>query len=159
MPFVVASHSARQNCADTGLEGIVTGTDGLPMAGVEIQYGEIGIAGSRFIARTDANGRYGALLVPGSNKTAAYQAHNWYAYVLQNGQPASERFQFATDPIFANNPSYCTEDDDDDGNGNNNNSDPADENDLPAGCTLDPCRNSNSIQIKVINWQLREGGS
>jgi hypothetical protein len=138
------------------------------MAGVEIQYGEIGVAGSRFIARTDANGRYGALLVPGSNKTAAYQPHNWYAYILQNGQPASEQFKFATDPIFANNPSYCTEDDnDDDGNGNNSNnsndgngnSDPADEDDLPAGCSIDPCRNSNSIQIKVINWQRREGGS
>jgi hypothetical protein len=148
------------------LEGIVTGLDGLPLAGVEIQYGEIGVAGSRFIARTDANGRYGALLVPGSNKTAAYQAHNWYAYILENGQPASEQFKFATDPIFANNPSYCTEDDNDDnGNGNNSNdsndsnSDPADENDLPAGCSIDPCRNSNSIQIKVINWQRREGGS
>jgi hypothetical protein len=119
---------------------------------VQIQYGEVGVAGSRFIARTDNNGRYGALLVPGASKPAAYQPHNWYAYVLENGQRASEEFRFTTDPIFANNPPHCTEDDDDDNNAN----DSGEDNDLPAGCTIDPCQNDNAIQIKVINWQRRE---
>jgi hypothetical protein len=148
-PFIVASHSAKNNCADTGLEGIVNGVDGLPVAGVQVQYGEIGVAGSRFIATSDNNGRYGALLIPGSSKPAAYQSHNWYAYILDNGRRASEEFRFTTDPIYADNPDYCYEDNDNDNNGNSNN------NSLPAGCIIDPCKNSNTIQIKVINWQAR----
>lgn len=148
-PFIVSSHSGKNNCADTGLEGIVNGSDGLPVAGVQIQYGEIGVSGSRFIATTDNNGRYGALLIPGSSKPAAYQSHNWYAYVVESGRRASEEFRFTTDPIFANNPDYCYRNNDNSNNGNTNN------NNLPAGCVIDPCKNSNTIQVKVINWQSR----
>lgn len=151
-PFVVSSHSGRNNCADTGLEGIVNGPDGLPMAGVQIQYGEIGVGGSRFIATTDNNGRYGALLIPGASKPASYQSHNWYAYVVESGERASETFRFTTDPIFADNPDYCAADDS--GNDNNGNSN-ANSNKQKPGCIIDPCRNNNTIQIKVINWQMR----
>lgn len=153
LPFVVSSHSGRNNCADSGLDGIVNGSDGLPLQGVQIQYGEIGVGGSRFIATTDNNGRYGALLIPGSSKPASYRSHDWYAYVVESGQRASEEFRFTTDPIFADNPSYCGREDNEngDGNGNSNNS-----NELEAGCTLDPCKNSNAIQIKTINWQLTQ---
>jgi hypothetical protein len=150
-PFVVVSHSGRNNCADTGLEGVVNGADGLPLAGVQVQYGEIGVSGSRFLATTDNNGRYGALLIPGASKPASYQSHNWYAYILEDGQRASETFRFTTDPIYADNPSHCSSDNDNanDNNGNSNS------NSLPAGCILDPCKNTSTIQVKIINWQAR----
>lgn len=154
-PFIVSSHSSKNNCADTGLEGVVNGADGLPRAGIQIQYGEIGVAGSRFIATSDNNGRYGALLIPGSSKPASYQSHDWYAYIVDSGQRASEEFRFTTDPIFADNPDYCYRDNDDDNDNNSNSDNSSSSDNLPAGCILDPCRNSNTIQIKVINWQAR----
>ena len=103
------------------------------------------MGGSRFSTTTDASGRYGALLLPGSNKSAAKQSHNWYAYVVQNGQQASEEFEFVTDPIYADNPSYCGSIDEDE-----------DEKEfLDKGCILDPCKSSSSVQIEIINWQMR----
>ena len=150
LPFVVSAHSGKNNCADTGLEGVVNGPDGLPMAGVQVQYGEIGVAGSRFIATTDNNGRYGALLIPGASKPASYRSHNWYTYIVDSGQRASDTFNFTTDPIFADNPDYCARDDSSNNNNSNTNG-----NDTKPGCIIDPCKNSNTIQVKVINWQMR----
>lgn len=149
LPFVVSSHSSRNNCADIGLTGIVNGPNGLPLQGAQIQYGEIGVGGSRFIATTDNNGRYAALLLPGSNIQAALKPHNWYAYVVQNGQRASEEFRFTTDPIFADNPDHCTSNN----NSNNSNNGNSSNSNLGPGCTADPCKSSDSIQIKTINWQ------
>lgn len=146
-PFIVTSHSSENNCADIGLKGVVNGPDGLPKALVQIQYGEYGVSGSLFSTTTDGNGRYGALLLPGSNETAAKRAHNWFAYVIENGQQASERFIFTTDPIFAENPSYCDGLDPD-------NEDDKDEFE-DKGCILDPCKSRDSVQIKIINWQER----
>lgn len=145
--FVVSSHSSERNCADIGLKGVVNGTDGLPLAGVEVQYGEVGVGGSRFTTRTDANGRYSALLLPGANRSAAVRSHNWYAYILDSGQQASDEFRFTSDPIFAQNPPYCR----------SFNLDDEDEEAefLEKGCLLDPCRSNDSIQIKIINWQKR----
>jgi hypothetical protein len=165
LPYTVSSHSSRNNCADTGVEGVVNGPDGLPLAGVQIQYGEVGVSGSRFIATTDNNGRYAALLIPGASKPASYKSHNWYAFVVISGQPASQEFRFTTDPIYADNPDYCGRDDDDDDNSedenanSNDNSSNDNEDDLEPGCTLNPCHNSNAIQIKIINWQRRDSGS
>lgn len=155
LPYVVSSHSSKNNCADTGLEGVVNGPDGLPMAGVQVQFGEVGVGGSRFIATTDNNGRYAALLVPGSSKPASYRSHNWYAYIVENGQPASGEFKFTTDPIFANNPGHCDSDDDDE----DDNTEREEDDGLAPGCTLDPCHTNNAVQIKVINWQRRANGS
>jgi hypothetical protein len=146
MPFFVSSHSNENNCADLGLKGTVNGTDGLPKAGITIEYGELGVSGSRFTTRTDGNGRYGALLLPGSNKAAAQSAHNWYAFVVNNGQRASEEFKFTTDPIFAKNPKYCNDiDEDEDGDAK--------------GCIANPCDSEDAIQIKIINWQLKTMGN
>lgn len=142
LPYFVSSHSSKNNCADVGLEGIVNGADGLPESGIQIEYGELGVRGSQFIAQTDRNGRYSALLLPGSNKNSASSPHDWFAYILKDGQRASEEFRFTTDPIFARNPAHCDDDDDED------------ESDV--GCIADPCESSDSIQIKVINWQQRE---
>ncbi|MEW5958678.1 MAG: hypothetical protein AB1801_13180 [Chloroflexota bacterium] len=150
-PYFVSSHSSENNCADIGLKGVVNDIDGLPKSSVQIQYGEVGVAGSRFTASSDAGGRYGALLLPGSNKSAAKESHTWYAYVVENGQQASDEFKFITDPIYADNPSYC-----DDILEEEEDPDEAEKEFLKKGCILDPCKSSDSIQIKIINWQLRQ---
>ena len=154
-PFIVTSHSGKNNCADSGLEGVINGSNGLPKAGVQVQYGELGIAASRFIATTDGNGRYGALLIPGSNETAARQSHNWYAFIVENGQQSSDQFTFTTDPIYADNPRYCSATGGGNNNNNNNNNSSTNNNELPAGCTIDPCQVNGAVQVKVINWQER----
>ncbi|HXW01364.1 MAG TPA: hypothetical protein VEC93_23340 [Anaerolineae bacterium] len=143
--YFVSSHSSDNNCADIGLKGVVNGPDGLPKGGVEIQYGEIGVAGSKFTARTDGNGRYGALLLPGSDKVATFSSHNWYAYVVDNGQRASDEFRFTTDPIYARNPRHCSDLKDPDKAEDKDN----------LGCIPNPCESNDAIQIKIINWQLK----
>ena len=72
---------------------MVWGPDGLPLAGVVMQVGEVGVSGSVFnTAPTDANGRYvwdfGA---PDPN------SHTWFIVPLENGQPAVKRYEFKTD--------------------------------------------------------------
>ncbi len=148
----MSSHSSENNCADIGLKGIVNGSNGLPQSGIEIRYGEVGIAGSRFTARSDGNGRYSALLLPGSDKSGAKRSHNWYAYVTENGQQASDEFMFTSDPIFIQNPSHCRGLDPD---SNDNDRDEF----LKKGCLLDPCKSSDSVQIKIINWQKKSFGN
>ena len=144
-PYFVSSHSSENNCADIGLKGTISGVDGLPQAGIQLQYGEIGVAGSRFTTKTDGNGRYTALLLPGANKSLASTSHNWYISVLENGRQASEEFKFTTDPIYAQNPSYCKGIDPDE-----------DEDEFVSkGCIFDPCRSDDSIQVKIVNWQMR----
>ena len=145
-PFSVSSHSSENNCADIGLKGVVDGSDGLPKSGVQIQYGEVGVAGSRFTTTTDNSGRYSALLLPGSNKNASYSSHDWYAYVAENGQQASEIFRFTSDPIYIHNPSHCDD------------PDLTDKEKQKKGCLPDPCKSSDSIQIKIINWQRMSTG-
>jgi hypothetical protein len=146
LPYYVSSHSSENNCADVGLKGTVNGSDGLPKGGIQIEYGEIGVSGSRFTTRTDGNGRFGALLLPGSDKVLAYSSHNWYAYVLENGQRASEEFKFTTDPILARNPKHCNDLKDDE----------EDINDADRkGCIPNPCESGDAIQIKIINWQMK----
>jgi hypothetical protein len=160
-PFIVSSHSNERNCADVGLKGVVNDTSGLPMAGVQVQYGELGVAGSRFMTPlTDGNGRYGALLLSGTDERAAVRSHNWFAYVVINGQQASEEFRFTTDPIYAVNPPHCDGLDPDGGD-----PDPTDDDDenqrdefLAKGCLLDPCRSPDAVQIKIINWQMQSFG-
>jgi hypothetical protein len=178
-PFALMSHASENNCANMGLRGVVVGPEGLPAAGINIQYGELGVPGSQFVTTTDANGRYVALLLPGSNP-GAYQSHNWYAYVINtNGVRLSQEFRFTTDPLYADNPSYCNADDDDDdedagddedtdddedtnddedasddeeSNDDDNDTNPDDE--LEPGCLLDPCQSTHSVQVKVINWRF-----
>lgn len=127
LPYFVASHSGINNCADIGLWGMVNNERGLPQGGVTVQYGEVGVAGSAFLATTDFNGRIDALLIPGSNRQAASRTHTWYAYIIENGQQRSPTFLFQTDPIYADNPPECEDLDpfrdnnNNNGNGNDNN--------------------------------------
>lgn len=145
LPYYVSSHSSENNCADIGLKGMISDEDGLPAANVEVQYGEFGVPGSRFTTRTDASGRYNALLLPGANKRAARQSHTWFVYVRENGERASEEFRFTTDPIYAYQPDHCK------------GIDPDEEEDefLDKGCIMDPCKSRDAIQIKIVNWQRK----
>jgi hypothetical protein len=142
-PFYVSSHSGENNCADIGLKGVVNGVDGLPQAGIMVRYGEIGVSGSQFTTRTDGNGRYSALLLPGANKEQSTKSHNWYVSVELNGQRASEEFKFTSDPIYAINPKHCSD------------PDLTEDERREKGCILDPCKTDGSIQIKIVNWQMR----
>ncbi|HMR64424.1 MAG TPA: hypothetical protein PKE64_10475, partial [Anaerolineae bacterium] len=101
LPFFVASHSGINNCADLGLWGMVNDVDGLPLGGVTVQYGEVGVPGSAFLVTTDSNGRFDARLIPGTNRAQTIIPHTWYAYVIDGGVPQSEAFTFETDPIYA----------------------------------------------------------
>ena len=111
---------------------------------MSVRYGEIGVSGSQFTTRTDGNGRFSALLLPGINKKEAMKSHNWYVLVEQNGQPASDEFKFTTDPIYAVNPKHCAD------------PDLTDEERQQKGCILDPCKTDGSVQIKIVNWQMRQ---
>jgi hypothetical protein len=81
------------NCDVVRILGRVLDVQGLPVAGVTMQVGEVGVAGSVFnTAPTDANGRYvfdfGA---PDDN------SHTWFVVPLQGGQRAVDPFSFTTD--------------------------------------------------------------
>ena len=137
LPYRVLSHGNRHNCADIGVNGIVTGPNGAPLGEVTLQYGEVGVPNSRFLATTDFNGRYSGLLLSGSDRAAAQVSHNWYLYVLENGQPLSPVFEFTSNPIFAQNPKRCGSTSDG----------------KQPGCIMDPCRSAQAIQVKTVNWQ------
>ncbi|MCB0195515.1 MAG: hypothetical protein KDJ65_26435 [Anaerolineae bacterium] len=160
-PYFVIAHSGMNNCSDLGLWAMINDDQGLPQGGITIQYGEYGVSGSRFLSTSDPNGRIDALLIPGSNRAQTTITHTWYAFVVADGQQQSETFLFETDPIFANNPDICDKYDpnddelpeDDDGN----EIDEDDERDRyeDEGCIADPCLSSDSINIKIIDWQER----
>lgn len=160
-PYFVVAHSGINNCSDLGLWAMIMGPDGLPQGGTTIQYGEFGVQNSRFLATSDPNGRIDALLIPGSNRAQASITHTWYAFVVENGEQKSETFLFETDPIFANNPGICEEydpnDDDapEDDEGNEIDEDDERQRYEEEGCIANPCVNSDSVNIKVIDWQER----
>lgn len=111
-PFSVASHSGEPNCSIVGVKGVVSDAQGLPMSGVQLQVGEVGVAGSLFTVTTDANGRY-AFNFLGTTK----KQHTWFVVPLENGQPGADRFQWVSDPNLDD------DDDDDEGGGLCNNAD------------------------------------
>ncbi|MDX1521756.1 MAG: hypothetical protein R3264_09030 [Anaerolineae bacterium] len=158
-PYIVTSHSNERNCADVGLKGVVNGSNGLPQGGLQVQYGELGVSGSQFTTTTDGNGRYGALLLPGTDAVGAYRSHTWYAYVLQDGKQASDEFTFTTDPIYARNPSHCDGLDPDEEKKDPDADDDDEDDFTKLGCLPDPCRSSDAIQIKIINWQAQSFGN
>lgn len=148
-PYFVASHSSENRCSDIKMEIHALDANGLPMAGLTVEYGEVGVASSVFTAGpTNTSGIYGVTLIPGTNRSAAKDPHNWFAYVVENGQRASEIFRFTTDPMWADNPEHC--DDNDNDNDNVDDNDNEDE-----GCIADPCEDADAINVKIINWQKR----
>lgn len=95
MPVYSVGRIAREpNCHGIAVHGIVTDSAGLPVSGVVMQVGEVGVGGSIFNTEpTDANGRYYYwFAAPDDN------SHTWFVVPLENGQPATQRFEFKTDP-------------------------------------------------------------
>lgn len=148
-PFFVSSHSSQSRCSDIKLEIHVNDEDGLPLEGVFVAYGELGVSGSNFMAGpTNFNGQYGVTLIPGNNRgnPDAFESHTWFAYVVEDGERVSDIFQFTTDPIYIKNTdpecSRAREEGED-----------ADFDER--SCLVDPCESNDSVQVQIINWQRR----
>jgi len=83
------------NCDVVRIMGRVFDSQGLPLGGVTMQVGEVGVTGSVFsTSPSDANGRY--VWDFGAPNDAT---HTWFVVPLENGQPAVNRFEFQTDHI------------------------------------------------------------
>jgi hypothetical protein len=139
---------------------MVTSADGFPMGDINVQYGEYGVPDSQFLVTTDNNGRFDARLLPGTLRSEAIITHTWYAFIVEDAQLLSEPFIFQTDPIYADNPEICEELDPDNPNhrteddeGNELSDEELRDMFEEEGCLPDPCRSSDAIQIKVIDWQ------
>lgn len=95
--FIISGRQTEANCYVVRVKGQVFDSSGLPVSGVPMQVGEVGVAGSIFTtAPTDANGRYAYDFgSPDSNK------HTWFVVPMEGGQPSPgvQRFEFQTDPI------------------------------------------------------------
>jgi hypothetical protein len=144
-PYVAQSGpNSSSRCSDIKLMYSVFDGDGEPISGFQVEWGEIGIRGSVFTTeRTEFHEFYGVTLIPGTNKSAAKKAHNWFAYLIENGQKISKALLFSTDPIFADNPSVC------DGLDPDNN--PDDEKKFNEnGCIKDPCTSEDATQVKHV---------
>jgi len=141
-PFAGTTGDGSNNCANIKLRYTVTGDDGEPIAGYQIQYGEIAVPGSVFLSvPTEYAEVYGVTLIPGTDRAAVRKSHNWFAYLTLNGEKLSKASLFTTDPILADNPSYCdglsgTEFDE-------------------KGCIMNPCKSEGAINVKHIDWQPR----
>lgn len=154
-PYFVVSHSSENRCADLKLEIHALDEEGLPLPGLMIEYGEVDIPESNFVAGpTNANGMYGVLLINGfENREAARQLHLWYTYVVEGGVRASEVFTFTTDPIWADNPEKCEDYRDETDEEDTDEDD--EEEFVEEGCIEDPCRSGDAVNVKIITWQRR----
>jgi hypothetical protein len=63
---------------------------GVGQGGVEFEVGELNVPGSRFVIRTDANGRVAWDNAPG-------KAHTWFVAPLENGQRAGPLVTWQSD--------------------------------------------------------------
>jgi len=89
-PFNIKTENS---CSVNRIWGRLFDANGLPLAGVVMQVGEVGVAGSVFnTAPSDANGRY--VFDFGSPND---DSHTWFVVPLEGGQPAVNRFEFQTD--------------------------------------------------------------
>lgn len=83
------------NCDVLRITGVLYDSDGLPLQGITMQVGEVDVPGSVFnTAPSDGNGRY---IWDFGGPTDRKQL--WFAVPLENGQPATDRFTFQTDPV------------------------------------------------------------
>jgi hypothetical protein len=134
--------------------------DNEPISGYQVEYGEIGVRGSVFLTEaTEFHEFYGVTLIPGTNKAAAQESHNWFAYLLQNGQKVSKALLFSTDPMYADPDEACTTTDNtntnDNGstNANDNGSTNANDNN---GCIPDPCTSEDATNVKHVVFRPEE---
>jgi hypothetical protein len=145
--FVGRSGASKNNCANIKMSYSIVGRDFEPTSGYQVEYGEIGVLGSVFITgETEFSEIYGVTLVPGINRAAAQESHNWFAYLIKDGEKISSAVLFTTDPIWALDSESCSilqaaadADDDDD--------------DPVLNCIEDPCQSSEATNIKHIDFQ------
>lgn len=141
-PYAGTHGESSNNCANIKMSYSVVGDDGEPVAGYQVQYGEIGESGSFFLTEpTQYSEIYGVTLIPGTDRFAVKSAHNWFAYLVLNGEKLSKAFLFTTDPIAADNPSYCDGLDDDEF--------------IEKGCIEDPCQSDDAVNVKHVDFQPR----
>ncbi|OQY49040.1 MAG: hypothetical protein B6242_00705 [Anaerolineaceae bacterium 4572_78] len=93
--YKVMNTNGEPNCLVMRIKGKVTDSDSIPIAGVEMQVGEMNVAGSVFKTTTDANGRYihdfGA---------PASRVQRWFVIPLEDGkEAANKRYTFQTDSV------------------------------------------------------------
>jgi hypothetical protein len=90
VPFNIRTENS---CSVNRIFGRVFDANGLPLGGVVMQVGEVGVAGSVFnTSPSDANGRY--VFDFGSPND---DSHTWFVVPLENGEPAVKRYEFTTD--------------------------------------------------------------
>ncbi|MCL4302718.1 MAG: excalibur calcium-binding domain-containing protein [Anaerolineae bacterium] len=162
-PFIASSGPESTNrCSDIKLMYSVFGPDNEPISGFQVEYGEIGVRGSVFLTGpTEFHEFYGVTLIPGTNKPAARRSHNWFAYLVQNGQKVSKALLFSTDPMYADPSESCSNDNNSNGNDNNNNSnDNSSSNDNNGndnnGCIPDPCTSQDATNVKHVVFRPEE---
>jgi len=141
--FVGRSGGTEGNCANIKMSYGVVGPDFEPVSGYQIEYGEIGVSGSVFLTdETEFSEIYGVTLIPGTNRSAAQRSHNWFAYLMRDGQKLSKAVLFTTDPIWALPSESCSQ------------TDANDDDDLTEdNCVPDPCTSADAANIKHIDFQ------
>jgi hypothetical protein len=141
-PYAGTSGDSKRNCANLKLSYSVSGEDGEPAAGFQVAYGEIAKAGSYFVSElTRYSEIYGVTLIPGTDRSAVMEAHDWFAFLLKDGQKMSSALLFTTDPILADNPNYCDE--------------VSPEEFQKHGCILNPCESEGAVNVKHIDFKPR----
>lgn len=90
LPWVVDEVETEDNCEVVRV--LITALDGngVGKGGVEFEVGELNVSGSRFVIRTDANGRAAWDNAPG-------KAHTWFVAPLENGQRAGPLVTWQSD--------------------------------------------------------------
>jgi len=81
LPWVVDNVETENNCDVVRVLITALNRSGVGQGGVEFEVGELNVAGSRFVIRTDANGRAAWDNAPGKART-------WFVAPLENGQRA-----------------------------------------------------------------------
>jgi hypothetical protein len=127
----------------------VVGPDFEPISGYQVEYGEIGVLGSVFVTdKTQFSEVYGVTLVSGSSRAAAQKSHNWFAYLVRDGQKLSKANLFTTDPIWAIDSESCSIIE-----AEANETDDEDLAELLKNCIPDPCTSLDATNVKHIDFQ------
>lgn len=151
----LSGQESESNCANVKMKYSVFGEDGEPIAGYQVEYGEIGVRGSVFqTVATEYHDVYGVTLVPGTDKPASRKSHNWFAYLLQDGKKVSKALLFSTDPLYADPRESCS-------NNNNNSNSNSNGNDNSSGndnnnCIPDPCTSDDATNIKHVVFRPQQ---
>lgn len=90
LPWVVDDVETENNCDVVRVLITALNSSGVGQGGVEFEVGELNVAGSRFVIRTDANGRAAWDNSPGN-------PHTWFVAPLENGQRAGALVTWQSD--------------------------------------------------------------